>query len=127
LIKIFFLVAAGGALGASLRFVCSQFFKNYIFPSNIFIATLFVNVVGSFLIGYIISLAQNNNYSDYLIKYFIIIGVLGSFTTFSTFSMEALEMLTNGKVLVAFIYIIISIILCLSFTYIGLNMSKMLS
>ena len=57
-------MAAGGALGASLRFVFGLFFKNYIFLNHIFLSTLFVNILGSFLIGYVISVTQNKIFSE---------------------------------------------------------------
>ena len=123
----FFLVAAGGAIGASLRFSFGHFFKSYIFPNHYFLSTLFINILGSFLIGWIISITQGKNFSDDLIKYFIIIGILGSFTTFSTFSIEAVELIEGKKVFLASIYILLSFILCISFTFLGLNINRFIS
>ena len=53
--------------------------------------------MGSFLIGYAIMLMESKNLSVDFIKYFLIIGVLGSFTTFSTFSIESIDLLLNKK------------------------------
>tara|TARA_B100000401_G_C52379528_1_gene518885 strand:- start:132 stop:347 length:216 start_codon:yes stop_codon:yes gene_type:complete len=63
--------------------------------------------------------------SSYAIKYFLIIGVLGSFTTFSTFSLESIELLISKKFLQAFSYMILSLSLCLLFTFLGLNINKL--
>jgi len=123
----FFLVAAGGAIGASSRFIFSYFFKSYIFPNHYFLSTLFINIIGSFLIGWIISFTQGKDFSDDLIKYFIIIGILGSFTTFSTFSIEVLDLIAEKKMFLASIYILASFILCILFAFLGLNINKIIS
>ena len=118
-----FLVAAGGALGASLRYLTSIFFKYFFYYS--FVGTLVVNVLGSFLVGLFIYSLQNKNLSQDLIKYFFIIGVLGSYTTFSAFSFETIDLLTNNKLLLTLIYIFSSLVLCLIAAYIGLNINKL--
>ena len=81
-------VAAGGAVGATMRFITTSSIK-YIFPS-LPIGTLIVNIVGSFFIGFLISYMENKNISSNIIKYFFIIGIFGSFTTFSTFSFDVI-------------------------------------
>ena len=121
------LVGLGGALGASLRFGIGQIFKIYFFHNYFFISTFIVNIIGCFLIGYLISVTQNKNISQDFIKYFFIIGILGSFTTFSTFSIEAIEMISENKTSLALIYIFSSLFLCLLFTFIGLNFNKIIS
>ena len=120
-----FLVAAGGALGTSLRYLTSIFFKYFFYYS--FVGTLVVNVLGSFLIGLFIYLLQNKSLSQDLIRYFFIIGVLGSYTTFSAFSFETIDLLTNNKLLLSFIYIFSSLVLCLIAAYVGLNINKIIN
>ena len=120
-----FLVAVGGALGASLRYLTSIFFKYFFYYS--FVGTLVVNVLGSFLIGLFIYFIQNKNLSQDLIKYFFIVGLLGSYTTFSPFSFETIDLLTNNKLLLSFTYIILSLVLCLIAAYVGLNINKILN
>ena len=120
-----FLVAVGGALGSSLRHLTSIFFKYFFFYS--FVGTLAVNVLGSFLVGVFIYLLQNKILSQDVIRYFFIIGVLGSYTTFSAFSFETIELLTNNKLLLSFINIILSLALCLIAAYVGLNINKILN
>ena len=123
----FFLVALGGSIGASSRYFFYLISKNLLSTSNLFINTLIINIIGSFLIGYLIVLLENKSLSQDFIKYFFIIGVLGSFTTFSAFSLESIDLITNKKFLIAFFYIFLSLFLCLLFTFIGLNFNKLIN
>ena len=123
----FFLVALGGSIGASTRYFFYLISKNLLSTSNLFINTLVVNIIGSFLIGYLIVLLENKSLSQDFIKYFFIIGVLGSFTTFSAFSLETIDLIVNKKFLMAFFYIFSSLFLCLLFTFVGLNFNKLIN
>ena len=123
----FFNVAIGGSIGASLRYFAYLFIKNYLLSNYLFLSTLFVNIVGSFLIGYAIMLMETKNLSEDFIRYFLIIGVLGSFTTFSTFSIESVDLLLSKKFFLAFSYMFLSLSLCLLFTFIGLNFNKIIN
>ena len=123
----FLLVAVGGSIGASTRYIFYLISKNLLSPSNLFINTLIINIIGSFLIGYFIVLLENKTLSQDFIKYFFIIGVLGSFTTFSAFSLETIDLIANKKFLIAFFYIFLSLFLCLLFTFIGLNFNKLIN
>tara|TARA_X000000368_G_scaffold408456_1_gene389115 strand:+ start:605 stop:967 length:363 start_codon:yes stop_codon:yes gene_type:complete len=120
-------VAIGGSIGASLRFIFYAVSKTFLFPNYLFINTFIVNVIGSFFIGYIIILFENKPLSQDFIRYFFIMGVLGSFTTFSTFSLESIDLLVNKKFLLAFFYMFLSLFLCLLFTFLGLNLNKLVN
>ena len=121
IIKILY-IAIGGSLGSILRFCVSNFFKIYFpyFP----IGTLFVNIIGSFFIGLFVSFLNNKEISEIIIRYFLIIGLLGSFTTFSAFSIETLELFKQDKIVLSLFYISLSIILSISAAYIGFALIK---
>ena len=123
----FLLVAFGGSIGASTRYFFYLVSKNLFSPNYIFINTLIINIIGSFLIGYLIFLLENKSFSQDFLKYFFIIGILGSFTTFSAFSLEAIDLLVNKRFLIAFFYIFLSVFLCLIFTFLGLNFNKLVN
>ena len=119
------LIASGGALGAVLRFTTTGLIKNLFFYS--FIGTLIVNIIGSFLIGLFIYLIQSKNLPEEFTKYFLIIGLLGSYTTFSAFSLEIVDLLLTKKFFLPIIYITLSLTLCIFSAYIGLNINKFLN
>ena len=121
MINIFW-VATGGALGAILRFVSSSFF-NLFFP-NLPIGTFFVNVLGSFIIGLLINALEMRSSSEIFIKYFLIVGVLGSYTTFSSFSYEVIELYNNKKLFLSIIYILASVFSCIVAAYVGYTINK---
>ena len=117
-----FLVASGGAVGASLRYLIGNLSRLYFYHN--FLTTLFINVIGSFFIGYLISIGYNKNLSENFIKYFLIIGLLGSFTTFSSFSLEVVDLYLSNKILLTTLYVILSFILCIFAAYIGIIINK---
>ena len=116
------LVAAGGALGALLRYFLTNLSK-LLFETSIF-GTLSVNILGSFLIGYFITSKIGSNLSPNFIKFFLTIGLLGSFTTFSAFSYEVVDLINSKKYITSFTYIFISIFLCIIFAYLGTLLNK---
>ena len=119
------LVATGGALGAVLRYFLTNISKS-LFLSTIY-GTFSVNIVGSFLIGYFITSDFGTNLSENFIKFFLIIGVLGSFTTFSAFSFEVLELLQNNRFSLSLIYVMLSLVLCVFAAFLGLNFHKIIN
>ncbi len=116
------LVSLGGATGALSRFGLSSYLKIYL--TNNFYATLLINILGSFFIGYLISIGYKKNFSEDFVKYFLIIGFLGSFTTFSAFSYEVIELFLSKKLFTSFLYIMLSIILCVAAAFIGMYINK---
>ena len=86
-------IGFGGFLGAISRFLIASFVQKNI---NIFfpIGTLSVNILGSFIIGFMAMFFQNMIEPQY--KAFVMTGFLGALTTFSTFSLENVNMLQDG-------------------------------
>ncbi|MPZ67712.1 MAG: fluoride efflux transporter CrcB [Pseudonocardiaceae bacterium] len=82
-------VAAGGAAGATARFLVTKASATYLgtaFPYH----TLFVNVVGSLLLGAITGLALGRVAVPETVRLLVGVGFCGAFTTFSTFAVETL-------------------------------------
>jgi fluoride exporter len=89
-------VAAGGALGAALRFgigagITARTGEG--FPWH----TLVINVSGAFLIGLLLALPWSGMSSGASWRLFLVVGVLGGFTTFSTLSYESIELMAEGR------------------------------
>ncbi len=117
------LVATGGALGAILRYFLTNISK-LIFASSVY-GTISVNILGSFLIGYFITSNVGNNLSENFVKFFLIVGLLGSFTTFSAFSYDVVELINSKKYISSFIYIFISVLICVMSAYLGTLLNKL--
>lgn len=115
-------VGLGGFIGAVLRMLSINLI-NKILPHSISFGTLFVNVLGSFMLGFLFSYAHHKGLSP-VIKSFVSIGFLGAFTTFSTFSYENLLLLQSGNYLNFALNILLNIILCLIAVWLGFIIFK---
>lgn len=88
--------------------------------------TLFVNVVGSLLMGYlsVVMLDRMNISPEW--RAAILVGVLGSFTTFSTFSIETLNLIEQGDMMRALLNIASSVLICLAAVWLGVSLGRQL-
>lgn len=102
-------VFVGGGIGAVFRYLLSFLISSYfgvVFPMG----TLSVNTIGSFLIGFFAYISEISIISPTL-RVFIMIGVIGGFTTFSTFSLENVNLIRDGEFLYFSLNVIISLLL----------------
>ncbi len=116
-------IAAGGALGALARYWSANLVTQFMgahFPYGI----MLVNVVGSCLIGVAFVLLVEKVSAETLWRPFIIVGVLGAFTTFSTFSLQTLNLLEAGRMLAAGAYVVASVFLCLISVSLGVAITR---
>ncbi len=113
------LVAAGGAIGASLRHL-SGIAALRIMGASFPWGTLFVNVFGSLLMGLFIAWLSKKTGVSNEMRLFIATGILGGFTTFSAFSLDVANLVERGAMASAFAYIATSIIISLVAVFIGL-------
>src|SRR5688572_9359608 len=113
-------IALGGALGSVARYACTVGTARWLgtaFPWG----TLLVNVAGSFAIGVLAALLTADGRpalgSD--ARAFLMVGVLGGFTTFSSFSLETLNLARDGALGTAAANVGLSLALCLAGVWLG--------
>lgn len=122
--KIILAVGLGSFIGGICRYLVTLFIQNKFLTTFPF-GTMFVNVLGCFLIGVIYALSDRGNLSP-LWRMFLATGMMGGFTTFSTFSNETVSMLRDAEYVPAFSYIAFSIIIGLAATIGGISLIKYL-
>jgi CrcB protein len=118
-------IAAGGALGALLRYWVSNGVHAFLgrdFPYG----TLAVNVLGSLAMGLLYVLLLERSAAGPEWRALLLVGVLGAFTTFSTFSIETLTLLEDGALLRASLNIALSVVVCIAAAWLGVNVARSL-
>jgi len=122
--KIILAVGLGSFIGGICRYMVTLFIQNKFLTTFPF-GTMFVNVLGCFLIGVIYALSDRGNLSP-LWRMFLATGMMGGFTTFSTFSNETVSMLRDAEYVPAFSYIAFSIVIGVAATIGGISLIKYL-
>ena len=110
-------VAAGGALGAVLRYLVSMQISAETgarFPWG----TLTVNMVGCLVIGVMWTVTEQKTASEGILL-FLMVGMIGSFTTFSTYGLEGVQLIQSGKLLAGLSYVLLSNIAGLLLVIVG--------
>jgi len=123
-LALLFSVGIGGFIGAILRFTISSWVQKAtlsIFPFG----TLSVNVLGSFLIGFLFLYFQQINLSPYH-KSLIITGLLGALTTFSTFSLDTVLLMQQEFYVKALSNVVLNVGFSVGATFLGMMLFKRL-
>ena len=118
-------VAIGGAAGAVMRWLMAsgiQKMAGGAFPWG----TFAVNAIGSFLLGFLFVWLIERSTASELLRLALTVGFLGAFTTFSTYSLESVRLLQEGALALAFGNVIGQLIVCLTLTWLGIQMARTL-
>ena len=116
-------IAGGGAVGAVLRYWISSGVYALIgrgFPYG----TLVVNVLGSLVMGFLYIWLLERIPGGVAMRAFLLIGLLGAFTTFSTFSVETLNLMEAGQIARAALNTLLSVVLCVGAAALGVMLAR---
>ena len=121
MLNSYLVVMAGGALGSAARMWlslwCAMRFGE-VFP----VGTLVVNAIGCLVIGGFSALTGPDGVimTSPLLRQFVMIGVLGGFTTFSSFGLQTINLMNDGEWLYAGLNVLLSVAVCLAFVWLGI-------
>ncbi len=101
-------VGLGGCIGAVCRYLIGLIPMNE--TTSFPIKTFGINVIGCILIGVITVVAAKNSSLNPHVLLFLKVGLCGGFTTFSTFALETVDLMKNGNVMMAFLYVLGSVL-----------------
>lgn len=123
----FIYVAMGGAVGAVCRYWVVMFFAEH-WLSRYHFATLLVNVIGSFVMLFFMTLFMYKFTFPLSLRLFVAAGFLGSFTTFSTFTYETIHLIeTDGEIFKAVLNILANNIGAIGAGFAGFYLAKMIA
>ena len=119
-------IAAGSVIGGVARYLLSVIIQS---GSGFPWATLFVNVTGSFIIGFYSTLSGPDGrvFASARQRQFVMTGFCGGYTTFSTFSLETFRLLEGGMVQTAFLNIAVSVVTWLLAVWLGYALASRLN
>jgi CrcB protein len=111
-------VATGGMIGSVARYLVSLLIPSL---SGFPLATLFVNITGSFIIGFYSALSGPDGrlFASTRQRQFVMTGICGGYTTFSAFSLETFRLLHGGMTATALLNIAVSVVTWLGAVWVG--------
>jgi len=113
------LIGTGGFIGSILRYLLSGYVQQLSKGLQVPFGTLAVNVVGCVLVGFLAELADQRSLISDETRGFLIVGILGGFTTFSAFGNETMSLLRSGALWLAGVNIIGHMLLSLIAVWLG--------
>ncbi len=125
MLKNILLVGLGGFIGSIARYFVSKLNLSIDFYA-IPIGTLTVNVIGSYVIGFLTGISEKSTILTTELRLLLMVGICGGFTTFSSFTNENLTLMHNGQIISILLYTALSIFLGFLFVYLGYVTSNLL-
>ncbi|NHB56697.1 fluoride efflux transporter CrcB [Acinetobacter sp. 194] len=117
------LVACGGAIGASLRYGAGLIITK---PQSIFPwATWSVNLFGCLLAGIFFAFTLRYPSLQNEARLFLMVGILGGFTTFSSFGLETFQLIRQGQLSIALVYALSSLVLGVVILALGFYLTQL--
>jgi CrcB protein len=119
----FIAVALGGALGAVSRYAVALFVAMF-WKRDFPLATLLINVTGSFILGFFTTFAAEKTSLDPLWRLLVATGFVGAYTTFSTFEYETQRLAESGAMLWGALNVITSVAAGLAAVQLGVFLAR---
>jgi CrcB protein len=116
-------LSLGAILGALARFTATHFSSELSHHHGFPYGTLIVNVVGSFLAGFVLAYTHRNGHDD-IVRIALVTGFCGAFTTFSAFAYETIDYFRQGAVLNGMINLLANNVLSLAAAVGGLLLAR---
>jgi CrcB protein len=122
---VFLAVALGGGLGALSRYGLDRLVEHRsfsVFPWS----TFAINISGCLVIGVIIAALIDRHHTPLWLRTGLVVGLVGGYTTFSTFAQESLDLLEEGRMLLAFSYVAGSACLGIAAVFAGTQLGRLI-
>lgn len=116
-------VGVGGAVGSVLRYGVNILTAKY-YAASFPLATFIVNVVGCFLAGLIFGMMSEETSTNQQLKFLLITGFCGGFTTFSAFALENVKLMDSGNFVIPITYTLLSVLTGFVAVWIGLSVMR---
>ncbi len=113
------IIGLGGFLGAVLRYLISGGVQRWSQSVDFPYGTLTVNLIGCFIIGMLTRLDEVRTILSPELRFFVLIGLLGAFTTYSTFSNEAMNLINDRRFDLVILYVGLHVVLGLAAVFLG--------
>jgi fluoride exporter len=124
-LKNFLAISSAAIVGANLRYLLSRIAARQLGPVFPY-GTLFINIVGSFIVGFFIIWTTERVLIDPRWRLLVVIGFCGSFTTFSSFAFETMAYFEQGQWDLMVVNILSNNLLCLGAALAGMSLGRVL-
>jgi len=118
-------ISIGAVFGANARWIISRYAARVIGPTFPY-GTLFINVTGSFIVGFFMIWATERVLVDPRWRLLIVVGFCGAFTTFSSYAFETMAYFEQGQWLLMFTNFASNNLLCLGAALAGMALARAL-
>ena len=125
MLKNFLAISSAAIVGANLRYLLSRIAARHLGPVFPY-GTLFINIVGSFIVGFFIIWTTERVLIDPRWRLLVVIGFCGSFTTFSSFAFETMAYFAQGQWGLMVVNILTNNLLCLGAALAGMSLGRVL-
>lgn len=123
--KDILVISIGAIVGANARWMLSRYAARLIGPAFPY-GTLFINVTGSFIVGFFMIWATERVLIDPRWRLLVVVGFCGAYTTFSSFAFETMSFFEHGQWLLMWTNFLSNNLLCLGAAVAGMALARAL-